>query len=354
VGRWLNRQWFLLALVAVLACGGLLARSERAGQAANPVTVLADAKLVRQLVVAGVMFLMAWPLPSRELLRTLRAPWPALVATIINIGVVPLAAYPLAQLGHRDLGLGLLITAAIPCTLASAAVWTRRAGGNDATAILVTLITNASCFVVAPLWISVLTGRNLHGQLPILPMVGDLLLLVVAPLAAGQFLRFHAAAAAWATRHKWSLAVLAQVGILWMVFVGALQCGRQLFGLATHNTATGGWDAPTPGQLLTMIASVTGLHVGSFALGWMVAGRIGFGRADQIAVGIAGSQKTLMIGLQLAITHFGGYTMLPLVAYHVLQLLIDAVVADHLRQGERQLPRAAPATQRDEPDATIR
>ena len=42
----------------------------------------------------------------------------------------------------------------------------------------------------------------------------------------------------------------------------------------------------------------------------------------------AGSQKTLMVGLMVAITL--ETTILPMVAYQVLQLVVDTLVADRL------------------------
>ena len=47
---------------------------------------------------------------------------------------------------------------------------------------------------------------------------------------------------------------------------------------------------------------------------------------------IAGSQKTLMVGLYVAIHYFGGLVLIPLVIYHVVQLLMDTVVADLWRR----------------------
>ena len=53
-----------------------------------------------------------------------------------------------------------------------------------------------------------------------------------------------------------------------------------------------------------------------------------------VAVGFAGSQKTLMVGLTIAL-QFGGLTILPMLAYHVLQLLIDTLLANRLRLGSQ-------------------
>ena len=59
---------------------------------------------------------------------------------------------------------------------------------------------------------------------------------------------------------------------------------------------------------------------------------MGIGSSDRIAVAIAGSQKTLMVGLYVAIHYFGGLVLIPLVIYHVVQLLMDTVVADLWRR----------------------
>ena len=68
-----------------------------------------------------------------------------------------------------------------------------------------------------------------------------------------------------------------------------------------------------------------------YSSGSDLSASFGFSRAQQIAVGIAGSQKTLMVGLDIAITYVGGLAILPMVVYHVAQLLADTVIADRLR-----------------------
>ena len=79
-----------------------------------------------------------------------------------------------------------------------------------------------------------------------------------------------------------------------------------------------------------MIASVMVVHVAMLAVGHALSALFRLSRADRIAVGFAGSQKTLMIGVNTALESFGGLAMFPMVAYHVCQLLIDALVAEWL------------------------
>jgi sodium/bile acid cotransporter 7 len=53
-------------------------------------------------------------------------------------------------------------------------------------------------------------------------------------------------------------------------------------------------------------------------------------REDAIAVGFAGSQKSCMVGLEVCAQL--DVTVLPMVAYHVGQLLADTVIADRFRE----------------------
>src|SRR5690606_26871338 len=120
--QFLSRRWFLLALALVLAISFSFAT------VLSPVVTHAP----RKPLVAAVLFLMALPLDIRTMWRALSRPGAALLATGVNFLVVPLLAWAAAPLLPAELGAGLLIISAIPCTLASAAVWSRRAGGNDA------------------------------------------------------------------------------------------------------------------------------------------------------------------------------------------------------------------------------
>ena len=313
----LKRQWFLLSLFSLICLGF---------SCPHWFEWLAGAKTLRSCVVAAVLFVMALPLDTASVRQSIRRPWPALWASLVNIGVLPLVAWLAVQLlSDRDMQQGLLVTAAVPCTLASAAVWTRRAGGDDTVSILVTTITNLTCFLTIPFWLYTTIGSELSAedQARLLRMPIRLGLLVVLPMVLAQALRQVGSVGTWATERKPWLSRLAQFGILTMVLSGATICGLRL-----QETDLGELSGVPAMAVIAVI-----LHLTMFYFGLRTSAWFGFSREQQIAVGIAGSQKTLMVGLDIAITYVGGLAILPMVVYHVGQLLADTLIADKLRSG---------------------
>lgn len=314
------RRWFLVLLAAALFLG-------LAGSQWWLFQSLADVKLLRDGIVAAVLFLMALPLETGAMWQGLKRPAAPLLAVAVNYGLTPLVAWATAAgLGaagmSQEMTVGLLVASVTPCTLASASVWTRRAGGNDAASVLVTVITNMACFMVTPLWLVAMTGRRVESrELQFGAMVWQLALLVVAPMLVAQLLRMRRPLAAWATRHKTPLGVASQCGVLLMVFIGAIRMGNRMAGDASPMLAA---------EIVTIVVVVLAIHLAMFAAGMAAALLLKMRREDRIAVGFAGSQKTLMVGLQICIEL--KVEMLPMVAYHVGQLLVDTVIADRLRK----------------------
>lgn len=309
--RYFVRRWFLLALIAVLVGGTSFSRI---------LEPLAEIPALRYGIVAVVLFLMALPLQAQAMWQALKRPGPPLLAMAVTFGLLPLLAWGVSFVLSEPLANGLLVAAATPCTLASASVWTRRAGGDDSVAILVTIITNLVCFLVTPLWLVAMTGRDV--QIPVGDMIQKLGLLVVLPMTFAQLLRLAGPVGVWATRRKIPLGVLAQTGILGMIFIGSIQTGQRL--RSTTQEALAIFD------LLLMVGAVMFVHLSMLFTGIGLARLLRFRREDQIAVGFAGSQKTLMVGLTVAMEI--GASILPMVAYHVGQLFVDTIIADWLRR----------------------
>jgi sodium/bile acid cotransporter 7 len=307
------RYWFVVLLIAALALGAV------AWPVAQPI---AEARPVRWGIVAAVMWCMAWPLETAVVLRAVRRPWPALLASVINIGVVPLLAWPFLGLLGPELGAGLIVAAATPCTLAAASVWTRRAGGNDAVSMLVTLMTNSACFVVTPFWLWLLIGRSSNPQVFADLMVA-LIWIVLVPIVVAQLTRLHRGIARYATSLKTALGTVAQVAILTMVFLGSVETAARLAQSSTR---------VAPLSLAATAVIVAAIHFGTLAGSVWLARRLKCPRGDQIAVGFSASQKTLMVGLTSAMEL--GLSVIPIVTYHAIQLIGDTSVAHRWRRSE--------------------
>ncbi len=324
-----SRHWFLLSLAGCLALGF---------GPAGWLQPLAASTGIRATIVGVVMFLMAVTLKSDAIVRSIRAPGPSLLAISLNIALVPSLAAAVAWLLPPALGDGLIVAALVPCTLASASVWTRRAGGDDAISLMTTIVTNLFCFAVAPLGLAILLRRS--AELDYFAQVQKLFLVVGVPIVLAQLFR-RLGGSDWVDYRKGGVSLMAQLGLLLMVLLGAVETDRRM---AAGTTALGGW-----GALLAMLGLATLVHLTALGAAIVAARSAGLTRAQQIAVGIAGSQKTLMVGLEIAIGF--GASVLPMIAFHVSQLIVDTVVVDRWRRADQadQPPRDVPNAQ-DVPD----
>lgn len=316
----LARNWFLLVLVGLLVVGF-------AG--APWLHWLAEIKWLKLAIMAVVMFLMALPIPAEEIGRTIARPWASILAVGINYGVLPLFAWGLALLMPIDalkLREGILIAAATPCTLASAAVWTRKAGGNDAAALLVTMITNGLCFIVTPYWLYYTTGT----QADLTPenvshLIFQLGVLVLLPMVVAQLVRLWPPLGGWSSANKDLCGLLSMSGVLAIVFFGAIDSSTKLTEIFRANPrldwAIAGLQIAAAGTIVLVV------HIAMVFFGVWTAGLLALERDDRIAVAISGSQKTLMVGLYLA-DSFGGLSMIPMVIYHCGQLIFDSIIAE--------------------------
>lgn len=359
--RFAKRWWFLLVLATFLAAGFLA--WDKLGFVAGYAP--------RDWIIATGLFCMAFPLDSSTMWKTVRNPKAVLLAVTINLGLIPLLGWGIAQfIPQPDLASGLLVASAIPTTLASAAVLTRRAGGNDAVPLMVTMLTNLSCCVVTPFWLSLTTDEAVRGAagLEFSKVALELVKLVMVPIFTAQLLRMHKPTASWATRQKIPLGVISQCCILSIILVGSVIAGRNIAesqdkshraqdhspanstkaesnslgnddSLETGPTSredakSGDRQSTRPIRLtdaIIALVSVLSIHLGTFWLGFRVAPILGLSRADSIAVAYSGSQKTLMVGLQIALAHFGGLAILPIVMYHVGQLILDTLIAERIK-----------------------
>ncbi len=306
----LTKHWFLTALASCFAVGYLFAQQLRP---------LLDMTLLRSGLVFVVIWAMGVTLHADTIRRSISKPLPSLLAIVTNVALVPLLCLPTMWFLPESLFGGLFITAIVPCTLASASVWTRKAAGDDSIAMMTTVVTNLGCVVVVPLGILLVLSQT--AEIDAAAQVKKLAILVVLPLIIAQVMR-RAGAAAWADRNKTRLSTFGQLGILMMVVFGAIASATMV------DNADGQATTWVTLSLLVVVAAT--VHTAALLIGVISARFLKMNRASQIAVGIAGSQKTLMVGLQIAIDC--GVSVIPMLVYHLCQLFIDTLIADRWKR----------------------
>ncbi len=318
-----RKSWFLWMLVLCLTLGGLF------GHSGPPAAVRFFLSCVQPaMTTAIVLFLMAFSLDASRRREAIRQPAASITGCLINLGLVPLLAWPLSRLQTLpDFEIGLFVTAVVPCTLATASVFTRRAGGNDAVSLMVTLVTNIACVVVTPFWLELYLGRSV-GFDP-RAMILQLALCVVLPTLLGQMAQLPQFADACVRRYRGPIGLIAQGFVLLLIVLAAVNAGRVLGEQS---------EWPGPVAVLLMTACCLALHLLGMGAAWFGTAILRISRADRIAIAIAGSQKTLPVGLMIVTSPeltsaVVPFITFPLVVYHAGQLLLDAVLAERWREG---------------------
>lgn len=326
MGQWLTKSWFLLALLVLLP-GGMT----WGGFTSEGWRVATAGRVQPALTTVAILFLMSFSLDGGKLRESFRAPRPVLWGTLVNIGLLPLLAWPLAMShGLADFSLGLMIAAAVPCTLATASVSTRQAGGNDAVSLLVTLLTNILGVVLTPLWLkwALTTNADIDSG----PIIRSLALTVLLPTIVGQLARQIPSLGQFATARKFQIGLVAQCLVLLIVTKTAVEAGGRL-------QVQSEW--PTGTDFARLAFECAGLHALAMVIAETGGRGLGLSRLDRIATVFAGSQKTLPVGLLLAampaVTGDRSlpFITFPILLFHAVQLVMDTAIADRMARSRK-------------------
>jgi sodium/bile acid cotransporter 7 len=312
----LAKHWFLIALALGLAAALL------APEAMGRVTEYWEPNFA----VALSLFLIAWTMPTGSLLAEIRQPWASAWAVFLSYSLVPISASLLGLLAaDPNVRIGLILVASVPCTLSSAVLWTRLAGGNEATALLTVMGTTFTSWFLTTALLFWLTGAAV--ELDIVDMMATLVVTLILPVIAGQGLRMLPIGVRFVERHKLAFGVVSQLLILGIVLKAGVTVGEKLHAQS---------GAEVPAILLWSIALAVVLHLFAVASGMLTGHWLGFARGRWIAIAFASSQKTLPVSLMLYEQYFKAqvpYAVMPLLFYHVGQLLLDTLIAQRLSKG---------------------
>ncbi len=329
------QRWFLISLVLVIMAGMVTGYQLESDQ----LQMLIKYSKPRA-ITAFVLFLMSFSLDSSQFGKALRSPAPVLWSSFVNFGILPFIAWQMMSLqGTEDFKYGLFIACTVPCTMAAASVWTRKAEGNDAVSLLVTVLTNGLCFVITPFWLKLVIEQGM--ELESSAMVQRLVIAVLIPTIIGQLIRFVPVCRSFATRRKRQLSNTGQICILFIVFSAACKGGFQIREVGQPASVS---------SIIIVVFSCLFIHLLSMFIAVKGSKIFRFSREDQIASAFAGSQKTLPIAVLIATDAgmFGDpnllgegigipFAIMPPLIFHTTQLFIDTIIADRFAAKQLQL-----------------
>ncbi|MEU0399537.1 bile acid:sodium symporter family protein [Streptomyces sp. NPDC006197] len=322
---WLPVDGYVLALLGTVVLAVLLPASGATASVMKGTSTGA---------VALLFFLYGARLSTREALDGLRH-WRLHLTVLGSTFLV----FPLLGLAARGLvpGVltpqlygGFLFLCLVPSTIQSSIAFTSIARGNVPAAICAGSFSSLAGIVLTPLLAALLLGDGAGG------LSADALLKIVlqllVPFLAGQFLRRWVGG--FLARHKKVLGHVDRGSILLVVYTAFSQ-----------GMVAGIWHLVTPARLGALLAAEAVLLAVMLALTWYGAGRLGFDRADRIAIQFAGSKKSLAAGLPMASVLFGpqaSLAVLPLMLFHQMQLMVCAVIAKRRSQDPEPEPADVP------------
>jgi sodium/bile acid cotransporter 7 len=313
-------DWFLVGMAAAVALARFVPDPGATGGALHP-------ELLTKGGIALIFFLHGVALSFAALKSgALRWPLHALVQATTFLVFPLLGLALLAALDGRvssELKLGLFFLCALPSTVSSSVAMTAAARGNVAAAVFNATLSSLIGVLLTPLWIGAVL-RVTGAALPLGPVILDLVLWLVLPLAIGQLCR--PLLGAWIGRHHAGVHVVDRVTILLLIYTSFCDSFKN-----------GIWS----GRGITIVLFVVAISGALFALVMFVtslgARALRLDRADRIAAMFCGSKKTLASGVPMAKFIFGahpglGVILLPIMIYHPLQLVICGFLASRWRK----------------------
>jgi solute carrier family 10 (sodium/bile acid cotransporter), member 7 len=302
----------------LLATIGLAALFPASGAAADAVSVATKIAIALLFLLYGARLS---PTQAWHGVRHWRLHLMVLSVTFVVFPLLGLAARVLEpRVLTPQLYAGLLFLCLVPSTVQSSIAFTSIARGNVSAAIVAASLSNMLGVFLTPLLVVALmstTGGVRFDTTAVL----DIVLQLLAPFVLGQLLRPWLAA--WVHRHTVLTKIVDRGSILLVVYAAFS------VGMTEHI-----WSAATPWRLVAVAVLCAVLLAVVLAI-TTVMGRVArLDRGDAVVLLFCGSKKSLASGLPMALVFFGsasvGLIMLPLMIFHMIQLIACAFIAGRL------------------------
>lgn len=277
------------------------------------------------VAIAFLFFLYGARLSTQEALNGLkhwRLHLTILAFTFVVYPLIGIALRPLTAFISHDMYLGILFLTLVPSTVQSSVAFTSIAKGNVAGAIVSASTSNLVGVFITPALVMLLMGTG-GGVRIDTSVFGEIALLLLAPFILGQLTR------RWVGKFAQSKATkVVDRGSIAMVVYSAFSKG----------VVDGIWSSISIWELAFLVAFAAIFVAFMLWLTKKVSEKLGFKRADTVAIEFCGSKKSLATGLPMASVIFAsggtslGLLILPLMIYHQVQLMMCSWLASRYAQ----------------------
>jgi sodium/bile acid cotransporter 7 len=256
------------------------------------------------------------------------------------IQIFSFVLFPLATLGLVVSGMisalwapGFLFLAILPTTISTAIVYTSASGGDSVAATFNATLSNLLGILAVPLWCAFfvfpmesIAMAETSSDSFFSEFLAKLLGLIVTPLCVGLGFR-RILGNENSARHKRSIRNLSYGCVLFIAYAGFCQ------GFLGSGKDSGAiwWEALVWAAILLAWAK---------CFTWGLGGLLGFERNRRLPAFFCASQKSLAVGLPMGQLLFGlehprlFFLLLPLILYHMLQLLVGAILLGRWQDSE--------------------
>ncbi len=303
---------FILILIAAMALASV---APVGGAAADTASLISSAAVFIVFLLHGIR------LPRAEVVRGL-ADWRVQGGVLLFVfGAMALTGLGLARALDGWLpplvALGFLYCGVLPTTVQSATTYTSMAGGNVATSVVGSAIGNLTGIAATPILFALLAGRE---GAP--PLSGDLgiriALILLLPFLIGQMLQ------RWV--RPW---VLAHPALVKSIDQGAIAIA--VYAAFSAAVVAGIWSLLSPTDLALIGGGVAVMLAAGFGGAWWLGRRLTRDQGTRSAILFLGSHKSVAVGAPLAALLFpptaAGMILLPILIYHLAQLILSAWIA---------------------------
>ncbi|MGV1684366.1 bile acid:sodium symporter family protein [Sphingopyxis sp. NJF-3] len=227
-----------------------------------------------------------------------------------------------APLLPATLALGFLFLGVLPSTVQSATAASSMAGGNVAASVVAAALLNLVGVIASPLLFAALAGSagEIHGAAAL-----RIALILLLPFLAGQVAQRWLRP--WVLAHRGAATFMDRTSIAIAVYV------------AFSAAVVGGiWRLLDGRELGIAFAAVAAMLALSFTGAWLLGSLLRLRRPDRVTLLFAGAQKSIAVGAPLAAALFppatAGMVLVPILVYHMAQLILSAWIAPWLNRPE--------------------